>query len=187
MCRWMVYTGAPILMEELLFKPKHSLIDQSMSSHSAETPTNGDGFGVGWYGYQGKAGLYHSIRPAWNDFNLRDLAAQIETHLFLAHVRATSQATVQETNCHPFRFKNWLFVHNGEVFEIEKVRRDLLFAIAPDLFPSILGIAVTRKMCFKSIRSCVSCWGVPRASSSRNRLGSSPTCGKRFRRAVPSP
>jgi glutamine amidotransferase len=135
----MAYTGAPILLEDLLFKPKHSLIDQSMSSHSAETPTNGDGFGVGWYGYKGRAGLYHSIRPAWNDFNLHDLAAQIETPLFLAHVRATSQATVQETNCHPFRYKNWLFVHNGEIFEIEKIRRDLAFAIAPELFPHILG------------------------------------------------
>jgi glutamine amidotransferase len=126
-------------MEDVLFKPKHSLIDQSMSSHSAETPTNGDGFGIGWYGYKGRAGLYHSIRPAWNDFNLRDLASQIETPLFLAHVRATSQATVQETNCHPFRYRNWLFVHNGEVFEIEKFRRALLFAVSEELFTNILG------------------------------------------------
>lgn len=139
MCRWLAYTGSPILMEDILFKPRHSLIDQSMSSHSAETPTNGDGFGIGWYGYKGRAGLYHSIRPAWNDFNLRDLAAQIETPLFLAHVRATSQATVQETNCHPFRYRNWLFVHNGEVFEIEKFRRALLFAVSPELFTNILG------------------------------------------------
>jgi glutamine amidotransferase len=110
-----------------------------MSSHSAETPTNGDGFGIGWYGYKGKAGRYHSIRPAWNDLNLRDLAAHIETPLFLAHVRAASQATVQETNCHPFRYRNWLFVHNGEIFEIEKFRRALLFRVAPELFSNILG------------------------------------------------
>lgn len=139
MCRWMAYTGSPIPMEELLFKPQHSLIDQSMSSRSAETPTNGDGFGLGWYSHKGRAGLYHSIRPAWNDFNLRDIAALTETPLFLAHVRATSHATVQETNCHPFRYRNWLFLHNGEVFEIEKIRRDLLFAVAPELFNNILG------------------------------------------------
>jgi glutamine amidotransferase len=151
MCRWMAYTGAPVLLEELLFRPKHSLIDQSMSSHSAETPTNGDGFGVGWYNLKGKAGVYHSIRPAWNDFNLRDLAAQIESPLFLAHVRATSQATVQETNCHPFRHKNWLFVHNGEIFEIEKIRRDLLFAIAPELFPYILGTTDSEIMFFLAL------------------------------------
>jgi glutamine amidotransferase len=147
----MVYSGSPIRMDELLFKPKHSLIDQSMSSHSAETPTNGDGFGVGWYGHQGKPGLYRSIRPAWNDFNLHDLAAHIETPLFLAHVRATSQATVQETNCHPFRYKNWLFVHNGEVFEIEKVRRDLLLAVAAELFPFIQGTTDSELMFFLSL------------------------------------
>jgi len=139
MCRWQAYSGRPILLEDLLFKARHSLIDQSMSSRSAETPTNGDGFGVGWYGARPFPGLFRSIRPAWNDFNLRDLAAQIESPLFLAHVRATSLATVQETNCHPFRFGNWLFVHNGEIFEIEKIRRALLMEIAPELFSHVLG------------------------------------------------
>ena len=139
MCRWQAYSGRSIRLEDLLFKAKHSLIDQSMSSRSAETPTNGDGFGVGWYGNREFPGLFRSIRPAWNDFNLRDLAAQVESPLFLAHVRATSLATVQETNCHPFRHGNWLFVHNGEIFEIEKIRRALLMEISPELFPNVLG------------------------------------------------
>lgn len=139
MCRWQAYSGRAIRLEDLLFKAKHSLIDQSMASRSAETPTNGDGFGLGWYGTREFPGLFRSIRPAWNDFNLRDLAAQIESPLFLAHVRATSLATVQETNCHPFRHGNWLFVHNGEIFEVEKIRQALLMKIAPELFSNILG------------------------------------------------
>jgi predicted glutamine amidotransferase len=139
MCRWLAYSGGPILLEDLLFSPKHNLIDQSLSSRSAETPTNADGFGVGWFGRTDRPGLFRSIRPAWNDFNLRDLAAQIESPLFLAHVRATSLATVQETNCHPFRYGNWLFVHNGEILEVEKLRRDLLMTVAPELFSNILG------------------------------------------------
>jgi glutamine amidotransferase len=139
MCRWQAYSGLPVRLEDLLFHAKHSLIDQSMCSRSAETPTNGDGFGLGWYGTREFPGLFRSIRPAWNDFNLRDLAAQIESPLFLAHVRATSLATVQETNCHPFRHGKWLFVHNGEIFEIEKIRRALLMRIAPELFSHLLG------------------------------------------------
>jgi len=139
MCRWMAYSGNSVPLETLLFKVEHNLIDQSMSSRSAETPTNGDGFGVGWYGPRQTPGLFHSLRPAWNDFNLRDLAAQIDSHLFLAHVRATSLATVQETNCHPFRHGRWLFVHNGEILEMEKLHRDLLLAVDPSLFNEILG------------------------------------------------
>jgi len=151
MCRWMAYTGQSILLEDLLFKAKHNLIDQSMCAKSSVTPTNGDGFGVGWYGDAPNPGVFRSIRPAWNDFNLRDLAAHIRSPLFMAHVRATSQATVQETNCHPFRYKNWLFVHNGEITEIEKLRRDLLMAVEPDLFPNILGTTDSEIMFFLSL------------------------------------
>jgi len=139
MCRWLAYSGGPILLEDLLFTPQQNLIDQSLSSRSAETPTNGDGFGVGWYGARERPGVFRSVRPAWNDFNLRDLAANIESRLILAHVRATSLATVQETNCHPFRYGRWLFVHNGEIYEIEKFRRALFLSVGEQYFNNILG------------------------------------------------
>ncbi len=151
MCRWLAYSGAPILLEELLYKPANSLIDQSMSSKSAETPTNADGFGVGWYGSRPLPGLYRSIRPAWNDFNLRDLAAQIESPLFLAHVRATSLATVQETNCHPFRYDKWLFVHNGEIDGIDTFRKVLMNAVADELFPHMLGTTDSEVMFYLAL------------------------------------
>ena len=38
MCRWLAYSGSPLLLDELLYKPKHSLIDQSLhSTMGAET------------------------------------------------------------------------------------------------------------------------------------------------------
>jgi glutamine amidotransferase len=77
--------------------------------------------------------------PAWGDENLRELAAEIESPLFLAHVRAGTGTAVQETNCHPFRWQNWLFVHNGYVGEFQRVRRELLIAVRPDLFDNIHG------------------------------------------------
>jgi glutamine amidotransferase len=147
----MAYAGNSIPLETLLFKAKHNLIDQSMSSRSAETPTNGDGFGVGWYGTRPVPGLFRSLRPAWNDFNLRDLAAQIDTHLFLAHVRATSLATVQETNCHPFRHGKWLFVHNGEIFGIERFRQELLMQVDRGLFEEVLGTTDSELMFFLAL------------------------------------
>src|SRR3984957_4222141 len=151
MCRWLAYEGPAIRLEDVLFRAEHSLIDQSLSSLSKETTTNGDGFGIGWYGDRNKPGLFRSIRPAWNDFNLHELAAHITSPAFLAHVRATSKATVQETNCHPFRYSRWLFVHNGEIEEIEKFRRDLLFQVAPQFFPHIQGTTDSELMFYLAL------------------------------------
>jgi len=139
MCRWLAYSGGKTHIENVLIKPEDNLIDQSLSARRASTPTNGDGFGVGWYGDRDQPGLFHSIRPAWNDTNLRELAAHIESPMFLAHVRASSLAAVQETNCHPFRWKNWLFVHNGQIEKADRLRRDMLAEVSPEYFNNIFG------------------------------------------------
>jgi len=139
MCRWLAYSGAPILLDEVLFKTDHSLIDQSLCASDGGTTTNGDGFGIGWYGKREVPGVYKDIRPAWNDNNLQALAAQIESPMFLAHVRATTGSPVQRTNCHPFNHQKWLFVHNGLINEFDKMHRDLAFAVSPELFPHIRG------------------------------------------------
>ena len=139
MCRWLAYSGAPILLDEVLFKTDHSLIDQSLHAADTAFTTNGDGFGVGWYGTRDVPGVYKDIRPAWNDKNLQALAAQIESSMFLAHVRATTGSPVQRTNCHPFSHRNWLFVHNGLINNYDKLHRDLAFAVSPELFPLIQG------------------------------------------------
>jgi glutamine amidotransferase len=104
----------------------------------AET-TNGDGFGIGWYGVGDRPGLFHSIEPAWNDRNLRELAAHVESPLVFAHIRAATATPVQLTNCHPFRHGRWLWMHNGVIYDLPKVKRDLVLAIDPDLYPEIQG------------------------------------------------
>ena len=140
MCRWLAYSGSPILLEEILYKPKHSLIDQSLHSRMGAETTNGDGFGVGWYGQEnGTPSLFRSIEPAWNDRNLREIAGSVTSPHFLAHIRAATGTAVQQTNCHPFRHGRWLWVHNGMVNEFSRVKRDLTLAIDESLFMSIEG------------------------------------------------
>lgn len=139
MCRWLAYTGGSILLADLVTKPKNNLIQQSIHAKAPRTPTNGDGFGLGWYDKHPVPGLFRSIRPAWNDMNLHDLTDHIESPLFMAHVRATSLATIQETNCHPFRYENWLFVHNGQIAQFQHLRQELLARISPEYFENILG------------------------------------------------
>jgi glutamine amidotransferase len=139
MCRWLAYAGPPLYLEDLIFKPEHSLIDQSLSASSGPSRTNGDGFGIGWYGSRRTPGLYRTLRPAWNDRNGRDLSAQVRSRLFLAHVRAATGTAVQQSNCHPFRYGRWLLVHNGVVCGFERIKRELVLAVAPALYPAIEG------------------------------------------------
>jgi glutamine amidotransferase len=140
MCRWNAYYGQPLLIEELLFEMDHGLIDQSLHARMGVETTNGDGFGLGWYGAaNARPGRYRSITPAWSDVNLRELTSNIESPLFLAHVRATTGTPVQQTNCHPFRHRNWLFVHNGVIDGFELMRRELLVAVEPSLFADVAG------------------------------------------------
>lgn len=139
MCRWMAWHGQRLLIEELLFKPKHGLIDQSLHARMGAETTNGDGFGLGWYGTGEGPGAYRSVSPAWGDANLRHLAGHIESSVFLAHVRAASGTPVQQTNCHPFRHGRWLFVHNGLINEFRTIHRQLILAVDPALFVGIEG------------------------------------------------
>jgi predicted glutamine amidotransferase len=139
MCRWMAWLGQPVLIEELLFKTQHGIVDQSLHARMGAEPTNGDGFGLGWYGMGDGPGVYHSVAPAWADQNLREIASHIESPLFLTHVRAAIGSPVQQTNCHPFRHDGWLFVHNGYLAEFAAVRRDLMLAIDPPLFANVHG------------------------------------------------
>ena len=139
MCRWVAYLGGPIAPRELLYDPERSLIEQSRRHAPNMEIPNGDGTGLGWYEHRAEPALFRSITPAWGDENLLDLATEIRTRLFLAHVRAGTGTPVQQTNCHPFRYRNWLFVHNGYVGAYQRLRRDLLLAVRPDLFENIAG------------------------------------------------
>jgi predicted glutamine amidotransferase len=138
-CRWLAYSGSPVNLEDLLFKPKNSIVMQSKHSELGATTTNGDGFGVGWYGALETPGVFTSIEPAWNDRNLRELSVQASSRRVFAHVRATTGSAVQQTNCHPFRHDRWLWMHNGAVFGFPLVKRELAFAVDPALYPLIEG------------------------------------------------
>lgn len=150
-CRWMAYSGARILAEDLLFRPMHSLIDQSLHSKLGATTTNGDGFGIGWYGEGPRPALFKSIEPAWNDRNLRELATQIRSGMLFAHVRASTGSPVQRSNCHPFRHGNWLWMHNGAVDSYPTIKRDLLLAVDAALYPEILGSTDSEALFFLAL------------------------------------
>ncbi len=147
----MAYSGDPILADELLFRPKHSIIDQSLHSRLGATTTNGDGFGIGWYSDGLEPAVFKGIDPAWNDQNLREIAGHIRTPVLFAHIRASTGTPVQRSNCHPFRHGRWLWMHNGAIRGFHETKRDLLMTVDPQFYPDIEGSTDSEAMFFLAL------------------------------------
>ncbi|MDQ1017596.1 class II glutamine amidotransferase [Streptomyces afghaniensis] len=153
MCRWMAYSGTPVLLSRVLFEPAHSLIDQSLHSRLGVETTNGDGFGIGWYTQDRAAtpAVLRDVGPAWNDRNLREVAHHVHSGLFFAHIRAATGTAVQQSNCHPFRSGRRLWMHNGMINGFRLMRRDLAVAVDPALYSDIEGSTDSELMFFLAL------------------------------------
>jgi predicted glutamine amidotransferase len=139
MCRWIAYRGDTIALEHYVTAPAHSLIAQSIEALETTARTNGDGFGLGWYGDHPEPGLYREVRPAWSDDNLRYLCRHIQSHLFFAHVRSATGTPTTRPNCHPFACRRWMFMHNGVIGHWPRVRRQVEGLIPDALYGSRVG------------------------------------------------
>jgi predicted glutamine amidotransferase len=139
MCRWIAYRGETTALEHYVTEPAHSLISQSIQALESTAGTNGDGFGLGWYGHHPEPGLYREVRPAWSDENLRYLCRHLQSHLFFAHVRAATGTPITRPNCHPFACGRWMFMHNGFVGGWSRLRRQVEGLIPDELYPARIG------------------------------------------------
>lgn len=138
----LAYVGESRLLSDVVYTASHSIILQSLTSTEGAEPTNGDGFGIGWFSPErDEPALYRTVEPAWHDKNMKDLSGHIRAATIFAHVRAASSSSgyVQQTNCHPFRYQNWLFMHNGVIRSFARIKRELLLRIDPLIFGEVQG------------------------------------------------
>jgi predicted glutamine amidotransferase len=143
MCRYVSYLGPPILADELLYKPKFSVVTaQSMNAGEMSVSVNGDGFGIGWYAPEldNDPCVFRSIKPAWGDQNLRLLAKKVHSPCMFAHVRAASPGlSIDEVNSHPFWCGQLMFMHNGVLGGFKEIRRKLLRELNDVAYDAIQG------------------------------------------------
>lgn len=145
MCRFVFYMGAPLTLADLVTRPEHSLINQSVRARERPEPLNGDGFGLAWYVEDDPVpARFRSLTPAWSNSNLEELARVTRSHCILAHVRAaTAGLEVSESNCHPFRRGRLAFMHNGHIPGFPQLRRALMDRLSDDGFNGIRGTTDT--------------------------------------------
>ncbi len=143
MCRYVSYIGPPILADDLLYKPKFSVVTaQSMNAGEMSVSVNGDGFGIGWYvpELDNEPCVFRSIKPAWGDQNLRILARKIYSPCIFAHVRAASPGlTIEEVNSHPFWCGQLMFMHHGVLGGFKEMRRKMLRQLNDVAYDAIQG------------------------------------------------
>ncbi|MBN9404744.1 MAG: class II glutamine amidotransferase [Burkholderiales bacterium] len=141
MCRLLAYKGRPLPVDDLLYRPDHSLVQQSHHANEVSEPLNGDGFGLGWYepDITREPAVFVSVTPAWNNRNLRYMAPKLVSPCILAHVRAATEGQVSEFNCHPFHHQNLLMAHNGSVRPFARIKRALVERLSDERFLWIKG------------------------------------------------
>lgn len=141
MCRIVAYIGHEILLADVLVKPSNSIILQSLHARETDVRTNGDGFGLGWYApnISDTPGIFRSVLPAWNDLNLLNITEKIKSSCFFAHVRAANSGGVSQSNCHPFAYGRWMFMHNGEIFKFNLIKRHLRHLLDDDIYDWLQG------------------------------------------------
>ncbi|KAL2023866.1 hypothetical protein VTK56DRAFT_643 [Thermocarpiscus australiensis] len=147
MCRFLVYKGTnEILLSKLVLDPAHSILKQSFDSRlrldTRRGQNNADGFGIGFY-TDPKLGaapcLFTSTTPAWNCVNLQRLASKTASRLIFAHVRATTEGSLSEDNCHPFCHGSLMWMHNGGLGGWKQIKRRLGERLADKWYLGVVG------------------------------------------------
>lgn len=152
MCRVLSYLGAPILLEELFYKPDNSFIKQSYHPRYMPHLLNLAGFGMmAWDSTSHNPRspyIYKTPQLPFYDENLKNISSKIKPYCLLTHLRGvtyTEKQVVSRQNVHPFMFEgsNVALAHNGLLFEFEKMKFDLLDYINPSYQKNIRGTTDT--------------------------------------------
>jgi glutamine amidotransferase len=147
MCRVLAYLGEPILLEDLLYKPDVSFVNQT---HRASLYPRLNLAGSGLLAWDARSEdpslpfVHRATELAIYDRNLRALARKVKATCLLAHLRGVAydtRAIISEQNLHPFLFDGarLALAHNGQLARFDEMRFALLPHIRPELARVIRG------------------------------------------------
>ena len=141
MCRHIGYIGNKAKIKDVLIDKEHSLIDMAFKPKEMKNAKlNADGFGIGWHKYKDFYS-YRNCLPIWNDINFFSITENIESNLIIGNVRsATLPDDISYHNTHPFKWKNFLFSHNGYIKDFEKsVKKEIIKLLDYSYLSAISG------------------------------------------------
>ncbi len=151
MCRLVAYLGEQVVLDEILFQPDSSIVEQAVHPQLLSA-MNLAGFGVvAWDDQSPSADLPWTYRTAglpFFDRNLRALSRKARATATLAHVRGvllSDREVVNEQNVHPFQYEGTpiALAMNGDLDRFSEMRNDLADLVAPELARKVEGTTDT--------------------------------------------
>jgi glutamine amidotransferase len=97
-----------------------------------------DAYGFGHYG-GGSVLLGKRPTGATQPLALGDLVGRVASEAILAHARYATVGNAKDENTHPFRFRRWLFAHDGTVEAFDRVKPKLADALPDFLRRNVMG------------------------------------------------
>lgn len=140
MCRFAVYSGAPVPLSRLVYDAPRGLSRLAWDPREMQHGhVNVDGTGVAWWhpDEPDEPPLrYVTTATPWNDANLPQLLPRLRSHLAIGAVRAaTPGIPFGPGNVAPFTHEGIAFAHNGWIGGYRKgTGRELLRRLPDDLF-----------------------------------------------------
>jgi len=147
MCRALIYLGKPLLLDDLLFRPDSSLVNQAYMPKMLHM-LNLAGFGMMAWDRRGHEPdvphRYSSPTLPVFDRNLKSLATKTRAECVLAHVRGVAYSTtvnISDQNCHPFHFPGMkvALAHNGDIYRIGEMKSTLRGHLKDEYASQIAG------------------------------------------------
>lgn len=97
-----------------------------------------DAYGFGYY-TAGNVLLGKRPTGAPAPLTLPELVGKVDSEALLVHARRATVGKAKDENTHPFRFRRWLFAHDGTISGFEGVKPKLLASLPDYLRRSIAG------------------------------------------------
>ena len=147
MCRVLAYLGSPVVVDDLLYQPDSSLVQQTVQPRMLNL-LNLAGFGMAaWDDASHLPDIpfeYGTTQVPVFDANLKALATKTRANCLLAHVRGVAYShTVQVSrqNLHPFRYPDAkvALAHNGDLASFAQMKLDLIEHVRPEIVRFVHG------------------------------------------------
>ena len=131
MCRLFAFRSIePVKPSDCLINSNNSMLNQSIK--------NQDGWGISYFS-DGKSEVIKNIESAYVDKRFIRTSSEITSNTILSHIRNATQGKLDRYNTQPFKYKDWVFAHNGNLKNFPVIKKELISKIDKKLQKNIKG------------------------------------------------